>query len=145
MNYYSITFANIVFQIPKFRLLQQSNFFQMLATALLLHQPEVLLFDLIVSKFETLWTIWYHLHNLENVKNTHGGALLVIKFTKSNPPLWVFFTFLNYTNGTKLRRASHLYLIQYPMMLFYISLHYKTCIYEVGKFRKVTVETLCKV
>ena len=29
-------------------------------------------------------------------------------FTKSNSPPWVFFTFfLNYTNGTKSRKASH--------------------------------------
>ena len=24
-------------------------------------------------------TIWYHLHNLKNVKNTHGGMLLLVK------------------------------------------------------------------
>ena len=44
----------------------------------------------------------YHLYNLKNVKNTHGGVLLLIKlqakakasnFTKSNTPPWVFFTF----------------------------------------------------
>ena len=23
--------------------------------------------------------IWYHLHNLKNVKNTHGGAVLLVK------------------------------------------------------------------
>ena len=44
--------------------------------------------------------IWYHLHNLKNVKNTHGGVLLLVKlqtgcnFTKSNTPPSVFFTFL---------------------------------------------------
>ena len=27
--------------------------------------------------------IWYHLYNLKNVKNTHGGVLLLVKFTKS--------------------------------------------------------------
>ena len=31
-----------------------------------------------------LCEIWYHLHNLKNVKNTHGGVLLLAKFTKSN-------------------------------------------------------------
>ena len=47
-----------------------------------------------------LCTIWYHLYNLKNVKNTHGGVLLLVKlqakslsFTKSNTPPWVFFTF----------------------------------------------------
>ena len=45
--------------------------------------------------------IWYHLYNLKNVKNTHGGVLLLVKLqaevcnfnTKSNTPPWVFFTF----------------------------------------------------
>ena len=42
--------------------------------------------------------IWYHLHNLKNVKKSHGGVLLLGKlqaynFTKSNTPPWVFFTF----------------------------------------------------
>ena len=45
-----------------------------------------------------LCAIWYHLYNLKNVKNTHGGMSVLIKlqvyFTKSNSPLWVFFTFL---------------------------------------------------
>ena len=45
-----------------------------------------------------LCTIWYHLHNLKNVKNTHGGMSLLVKlqayFTKNNSPLWVFFTLL---------------------------------------------------
>ena len=47
-------------------------------------------------------TIWYHLDNLKNVKNIHGGVLLLVKFqalacnfTKSNTHPWVFFTFLN--------------------------------------------------
>ena len=44
--------------------------------------------------------IWYDLYNLKNVKNIHGGMLLLVKlqaeacnFTKSNIPPWVFFTF----------------------------------------------------
>ena len=47
--------------------------------------------------------IWYHLYNLKNEKNTRGGVLISVKFqatkacnfTKSNTPLWVFFTFFN--------------------------------------------------
>ena len=31
--------------------------------------------------FETLCAIWYHLCNLKNVKNTHGGELLLGVFT----------------------------------------------------------------
>ena len=44
-----------------------------------------------------LCAIWAHLYNL---KNTHGGVLLLVKlkaeacnFTKSITPPWVFFTF----------------------------------------------------
>ena len=39
-----------------------------------------------------LYAIRYHLYNLKNTKNTHGGVLLLLKlqaksFTKSNNPL----------------------------------------------------------
>ena len=58
--------------------------------------------------------IWYHLYNF-NVKNIHGGVLLLVKlqaegcnFTKSNTHPWVFSRFLNCTNGTKLRKTSHI-------------------------------------
>ena len=54
----------------------------------------------------SLWcvgAIWYRLHNLKNVKEILGAVLLLVKFqakacnfTKSNTPLWVFFTFLNW-------------------------------------------------
>ena len=44
--------------------------------------------------------IWYHLYNLKNVKNTHGGILILVKlhgeacnFDKINTPPWVLFTF----------------------------------------------------
>ena len=46
-----------------------------------------------------LCRVWYHFHNLKNMKNTHGGVLLL---AKNNLPPWVFFScFLNCTNGTK--------------------------------------------
>ena len=38
--------------------------------------------------------IWYHQYNLKAVKNTHERVLLLVKFTKSNTPPSVFFTFL---------------------------------------------------
>ena len=51
-------------------------------------------------------------------KNTHGRVLLLVKlqaeacnFTKSNTPPWVFFTFLNCTNGTTGRKASNIALV----------------------------------
>ena len=38
--------------------------------------------------------IWYHLYNLKNIKNTHGGVLILVKLqAKINTPSWVFFTF----------------------------------------------------
>ena len=47
--------------------------------------------------------IWYHLYNLKNVKNTHGGVLILAKsqasacnFTKINTPQWAFFTFFKF-------------------------------------------------
>ena len=49
-----------------------------------------------------LCTIWYHLYNLENTKNTYGGLLFLVKLhasacnsTESNTPPLMFFTFLN--------------------------------------------------
>ena len=50
------------------------------------------------ARFVTVCTIY--LYNLKNVKNTHGGMLLLVKlqvkacnFTKSNTSSWVFFIF----------------------------------------------------
>ena len=44
--------------------------------------------------------IWYHLYNLKNVKNTHGGVLILVKlqaqacnFTKIITLPWMSFTF----------------------------------------------------
>ena len=56
-------------------------------------------------------SIWYHLNNLKDVKNTHGRVLLLVKLHA-----WVFFMFLTLfhrccsrlLNGTKSRNASHL-------------------------------------
>ena len=57
--------------------------------------------------------IWCYLYNLKNVKNTHGGVLMLVKFqasaynfTKINTPPWVFFMSLICTNGTKSRNVS---------------------------------------
>ena len=48
---------------------------------------------------------WYHLYNLKNVKNNHGGVLLLV--LKITPP-WVFSCFSNCTNGTKLSNTSQI-------------------------------------
>ena len=29
------------------------------------------------------YAIWHHLHNLLNLKNTHGGVLLLVNFTRT--------------------------------------------------------------
>ena len=63
-----------------------------------------------------LCAIFYHLYNWRNVKNTHGGVLLLAKlhalacsFTKLALLHGCFPRFLNYTNGTESRKASHLW------------------------------------
>ena len=62
--------------------------------------------------------IWYHWYNLKSVKNTHGRVLILLKlqakdcnFTKINTPPWVFLRFLNCTNATKSRNASHIHIL----------------------------------
>ena len=45
--------------------------------------------------------IWYHLYVLKNVKNTHKRVLFLVKFDGC------FSLFLNCTNDTKSRNASH--------------------------------------
>ena len=57
-----------------------------------------------IKLYETLCAIWYHLYNLRNMKNTHGGVLLlVLKIALLHG---CFSRFLNFTNGNKLRNAS---------------------------------------
>ena len=53
----------------------------------------------LIQRISMLCSIWYHLCNLKNVENTHGGMLFSVKlqpsawnFTKSNTPPWVFLT-----------------------------------------------------
>ena len=67
------------------------------------------------SIYVMLWAMWYHLYNFKNVKNTHGGVLLLVElqalacnFTKSNILLGRFLGFLYCTNGTKSRNTPHL-------------------------------------
>ena len=61
------------------------------------------------ARFGTICTIY-----LNNVKNTHGGVLLLVKlqaksyFTKSNIPRWVFFTFFKLYKCYQIAQRSHL-------------------------------------
>ena len=57
----------------------------------------------IIIEFVNIFGICDAVRNLKNVKNTHGGALLLVKlqasacnFIKSNVPPWVFFTFFKW-------------------------------------------------
>ena len=50
------------------------------------------------SIYETPCAIWYYLHNFKNEKNTHGGRSMEECLSG----------FLNSTNCTKLRKASHI-------------------------------------
>ena len=42
------------------------------------------------SLHETLWAIWCYSYNLKNVKNNHGGVLLLVKFSNKKlfPKTW---------------------------------------------------------
>ena len=51
--------------------------------------------------------IWYYLYNLKKVKK-HPRRSVTFSFPKSNTPPWVFFTFLNCTNGNISRKASQI-------------------------------------
>ena len=62
------------------------------------------LFRISIVDFEHIFmmrcAIWPHLYNLKNVENTHGAVLPLVKlqasackFTKSNTPPRLFFTF----------------------------------------------------
>ena len=59
--------------------------------------------------------IWYQLYSLKNVKNAHGRVLLLVKLqAKSRLNVTTllhgcFLRFLNCTNGTKLRKTSHIF------------------------------------
>ena len=65
--------------------------------------------------------IWYHLYNLKNLKNTHGGVLILVKLPatllKSTLLHGCFSRFLNCTNGTKSRSASHIPNVPKPQNL----------------------------
>ena len=63
-----------------------------------------------------LCAIWYHLHNLKNVKNIHGGVLLLVKCGLQTATLRkvtllqeCFSRFLNCTNGIESGKASQIF------------------------------------
>ena len=56
-----------------------------------------------INLYETFRAIWYHLHKLKNVKNTREGVLLKVTILQGCSS-----RFLNFTNGTKSHKASHI-------------------------------------
>ena len=68
--------------------------------------------------------IWYQLYSLKNVKNAHGGVLLLVKLqAKSRLNVTTllhgcFLRFLNCTNGTKLRKTSHILFATWELFRF---------------------------
>ena len=65
--------------------------------------------------------IQYHMHNLKNVKNTHGGVLLLVKLqakacnsTKSNTPSWVFFTFFKLCEWHQIAQSTTFFIYFFP-------------------------------
>ena len=52
--------------------------------------------------------ICYHFYNLKNVKNTHGGLLLLATLLKLTLLYGCFSRFLNCTNSTKWRETSQM-------------------------------------
>ena len=73
-----------------------------------------------------LRAIWYYLYNLKNVKNTHGGVLLLGPGTLLKVILLYecFARFLNCANGAKSRKVPQLF-----VLVKYISLKYILEIY----------------
>ena len=71
--------------------------------------------------------IWYHLYNLNNGENTHGGVLLLVKlqasacnFTKNNTLPWVFFTLLKLYEWYQIAQSATYYFFGYFIALLFI-------------------------
>ena len=79
--------------------------------------------------------IWYHLYNLRNVKNTHGGVLLSVKLQVKACNFTVtlfhgcFSRFLNCKNGTKTRKA-----IYYHQHYFHCHYYFNVNVGNINKW-----------
>ena len=76
------------------------SFFIFLSNQFFRNAQNIYLLEQLQVAYVMRCVIWYHSYNLKNVKNTHGGVLILVtlqalacNFTKSNTPLWGFFTF----------------------------------------------------
>ena len=87
--------------------------------------------------------IWYHLCNLKNAKNIHGGVLILVKlqakvcnFIKINTPPWVFFTFFKLYKCYQIAQRITYWLLcdcQFGnKLIFSFSLRWFHRLYEIG-------------
>ena len=88
---------------------------------------------LLLGLYVMLCVIWNHLYNFKNVKSTHGGVLLLVKFKATH--LHGCFSG-NCANGTKSRKTSHIdfFLSNVPKERFwrnYFSNHIPNCVNKV--------------
>ena len=65
-------------------------------------------FPMSQNKYVILCTIWYHVYNFNNVKNSHARVLLLEKLQAITLFFECFSRFLSSTNRTNSRRASHI-------------------------------------
>ena len=90
--------------------------------------------------------IWCHLCNLKNVKNTHGGVLLLVKlqassctFTKSNIHRWVFFTILKLSKWYQITQRITIYFIFKNAVFSIVNCFVKGSITNVWQGHKYTL------
>ena len=68
--------------------------------------------DKSMNRYMMHCAIWHHLYNLKNLKNTHGEALLLVKFPATLLKISLlhgcFSCFLNCNKGIKSGKMSHM-------------------------------------
>ena len=79
----------------------------------LLEKMYVCVFPILTKRIYVMrWAIWYHLHILKSVKNTHGGVLILV-----TPP-WVFFMFFKLSKWYQIaQRITYTYFVLYSLSL----------------------------
>ena len=85
-------------------------------------------------------TIWYHLHILKIVKNTHGGVLLLVKVTLLHR---CFLRFLNVQ--MLLNRATHHILEYWKSLKFKQKHNLGSILLSINKFLTLPVKTYAKI
>ena len=99
--------------------------------------------QLFYEKYVMLCAIWYNLYNLKNVKNTHGGVLLLMKlqalvcsfFTLSKLYKWYQFAHsISYCNGCF--RNFRFFLKPLMCMFQNGQIHFKNLAENTAKFFK---------